>query len=141
MIQLKEGVEKEIKDKYNMSLRGNTWDYYPRDKFDGVIITPKNRREVLRSAFIDAMAKMIKSEGIDEEEITDEHRAKAMAEARTFVNMNQKAHKKYLKGESYMRYKGQKYMIPMVGWVEDMKRRLAQFQEKYQEEFNKIEEE
>lgn len=130
---------KNLAEKYDPKLKGRSYDYFERDKFDGVIVTPENRNAIKQVAFITALKDIIVKQGVEEEDLTDLHRRDALITARNYVLMNQKAEKAYNKGHFYFRYKGEKFMVPTVDRAEDMKNRLANFQEKYAEEMLEIE--
>jgi hypothetical protein len=112
------------------NLEGVSYGIYPRELYGGAVVTPENRRSVEKVAYVNAMEAIIKRDGIDEDGITDIHKSEALRSAKRFVNMSQKSERKHLRGDMFMKYKGDKLMIPTEDNLARAKQHLEEFQRK-----------
>jgi len=120
---------------YDRSKRGVTYQLIPNEAFAGDMITGSNRRDFIKRYFVEFLSKMIEDGELDKDEpLSDDVKARALNSSLERVRMNKKAHKAYLKGDSYFKYRGNRMLVPTIDRVELMKARVASFVDKYSQE-------
>lgn len=128
MKQNKYGTDVYSGKGYDRELAGISFDYFVRSPFAGVVVTPENRRAIMKMAYVNHLKEVITRDGLDEEGITDAHKLDALKAAKDFVSMNRKAERKYNKGDFYFNYKDKKgLMIPTEERVQAAKDRMEKY--------------
>jgi hypothetical protein len=100
--------------------KGITWEYYERFPFGGVVVTPENKKELIKDKAREYHDK--------EPELST---AECVQKAKGFIELNKKMYDAYLKGKQYFKFKGEKYPVMDTSRLERFKEQAAKLSEKW----------
>lgn len=125
-------MRNELSEKHFNNI-GETWNYYEREGFGGIIITAANKRAYLqkyKEDFIDGSKHLVDEGQMTEEQLIEN----AEKFAREHVNFHKKMERAHAKGKMFFTWRGARERVATYEYLSRMQQFMTELEEKYKQE-------